>query len=149
MTKQLQDFTLQGIDAQGVEQTYTKNSFLGKKLVVYFYPKDNTPGCTKEACNFNAILPQIMAMANIIGVSADSIASHKKFREDHSLAFPLLSDVNLSLATHLGALKEDNNKILRSTFIIDESGNVIKEWLSVKVDGHDTAVLDMLKALKV
>ncbi|MCL2567545.1 MAG: peroxiredoxin [Alphaproteobacteria bacterium] len=147
--KQLPNFTLQGIDSQGVEKTYTNKDFLGKKLVIYFYPKDNTPGCTKEACSFNAILPQILGLANIVGVSGDSISSHKKFRENYSLAFPLLADANLNLAAGLGALKDSSEgeakKISRSTFIIDEKGNVIKDWKSVKVDGHDMDVLSELK----
>ncbi len=142
--KKLIDFKLQGIDAQGVEQTYSNDNFKGKKLVIYFYPKDNTPGCTKEACNFNLILPKIMKFANIIGVSADSIKSHKKFREDHSLSFPLISDEKLELASSLGAIKPsdiisnlimktvEGKKISRSTFIINEEGNVVKEWLTVK-----------------
>lgn len=163
--KKLIDFKLEGIDAQGVEKTYTNKDFAGKKLVIYFYPKDNTPGCTKEACNFNVMLPKIMSFANIIGVSADSIKSHKKFREDHSLAFPLISDPKLELANSLGATKELSNmnvmdiamklvmetsegkKMTRSTFIIDEKGNVAKEWLSVKVDGHDNEVLKELQNL--
>ncbi|MDR2008650.1 MAG: peroxiredoxin [Alphaproteobacteria bacterium] len=146
--KKLPNFTMQGIDSLGVEKTYTNNDFQGKKLVIYFYPKDNTPGCTKEACNFNAILPQILALANIVGVSGDSINSHKKFREDHSLSFPLLSDAGLELATALSALKDTDDgskKVLRSTFIINESGEIIKEWYGVKVDGHDMEVLEELK----
>jgi peroxiredoxin Q/BCP len=157
--KKLIDFKLDGIDSQGIEKTYTKADFIGKNLVVYFYPKDNTPGCTKEACNFNAILPQISALANIIGVSADDIKSHKKFREDHSLAFPLISDCKLELATSLGATKKsdiisklimetfENKKITRSTFIINDQGVVVKEWPSVTVNGHDTEVLAELKKL--
>jgi peroxiredoxin Q/BCP len=148
--KVLPNFTLAGIDSNGVEKTYTNKDFLGKKLVIYFYPKDNTPGCTKEACNFNAILPRIISLANIVGVSGDSIVSHKKFRENYSLAFPLLTDAKLELATQLGALKntdDGSKKISRSTFIIDEQGNIIKEYLAVKVDGHDVAILEDLKKL--
>ncbi len=150
--KELINFEIWGIDSQGNERSYSKNDFLGKKLVIYFYPKDNTPGCTKEACNFNAILPQIMSFANIIGVSSDSIKSHKKFRKDHFLSFPLLSDDKLKLATNLGAIKlsekeDGTKKISRSTFIINEEGIVIKEWLSVKVDGHEDEVLKKLKEL--
>lgn len=122
-------------------------------MVIYFYPKDDTPGCTKESCNFNALLPQIQNKANIIGVSADSIASHKKFQQKYGLKFPLLSDTETILAKVLGAYKESivekliTKGIKRTTFLIDKNGIIKAIWRDVKVDNHDKEVLDAVQNL--
>jgi peroxiredoxin Q/BCP len=149
----LPNFSLSGIDSFGVEKTYTNEDFLGKALVIYFYPKDDTPGCTKESCNFNLLLPQIHNKANIIGISADNIASHKKFQQKYDLKFPLLSDKDTILAQILGAYKESiiekliTKGIKRTTFLIDSSGIIRAIWRDVKVDNHDTEVLDAIQKL--
>jgi len=121
--------------------------------VIYFYPKDDTPGCTKESCNFNAILSQISNRANIVGISADSIESHKKFQLKYSLKFPLLSDSGANFAKILGAYKESiiekliTKGIKRTTFLINESGVITHIWYDVKVDNHDIDVLNAINSL--
>ncbi len=147
------EFCLQGITPEGVEKSYRNTDFLGKYLVIYFYPKDNTPGCTKESCNFNALLSQISNKANIIGISADSIESHKKFQLKYSLKFPLLSDSGASFAKSLGAYKESiiekliTKGIKRTTFLVDTNGFINHIWYDVKVNNHDIEVLNALNSL--
>jgi peroxiredoxin Q/BCP len=144
----LPEFNLYGVDEQGEEKQYKNTDFLGNLLVLYFYPKDDTPGCTKEACAFNAMLPQILKHCKIIGVSADSTSSHLKFQKKYGLKFPLLSDKDAILAKKMFATKDKLiNKILskgvaRSTFLFDKSGVLIRAWYDVSVDGHDTDVLN-------
>lgn len=141
---------LLGIDADGNEKEYSMSDFKGKKTILYFYPKDNTSGCTQEACDFRDNLNRLTAKANVVGVSPDSIASHKKFRENHDLSFPLLSDPEHKLAEEYGAWGEKSMYgkkymgIIRSTFILDENGKVEKEWRKVKVKGHVDEVLAFL-----
>lgn len=124
------------------------SDFSGKKLVVYFYPKDSTPGCTREAQAFTAAAKKLAAAgAAVVGISKDSIASHGKFREKFKLGIPLLSDPDLKVHEAFGAYGEKTmygKKVMgtiRSTFIIDEKGIVEKVFPSVKVDGHIDAVL--------
>lgn len=137
---------LKGIDGQGTEKEFTLTDF-DKSTVLYFYPKDNTPFCTKEACDFRDNFNRLTGLATVIGVSADDIESHKKFQQDHSLNFILLSDPEYKLAQILGVAKEDSdhNKIgvERSTFIIKE-GLIAKAWRNVNVDGHVDEVLKSL-----
>lgn len=146
----VKDFTLQGIDKNGQEKTFSISDFQGKKLVLYFYPKDNTPGCTQESCNFRDNLNRISNIANIVGVSPDSIKSHIKFQEKQSLNFPLLSDPEKELLGYFGAWGEKKMYgktymgVIRSTFIIDENGILKKEWRKVKVKGHVDNVLEEL-----
>ena len=122
--------------------------------MLYFYPKDDTPGCTKEACAFRDRLAEIQKLgAVVLGVSADDVASHKKFSEKFSLNFPLLADTDHKLAEQYGAWREKNMYgkvsmgIQRSTFLIDATGAVAKVWKKVSVDGHDQQVIDALTAL--
>ena len=122
--------------------------------MLYFYPKDDTPGCTKEACAFRDRLAEIQKLgAVVLGVSADDVASHKKFSEKFSLNFPLLADTDHKLAEQYGAWREKNMYgkvsmgIQRSTFLIDAKGAVAKVWKKVSVDGHDQQVIDALTAL--
>lgn len=144
------DFTLQGIDAEGNEKTFSLSDFAGQNIILYFYPKDNTPGCTQEACDFRDNFNRLTSKAAVIGVSADSIASHKKFREKQSINFPLLSDPGHKLLEQFGAWGEKKlygklfMGIIRSTFLIDKQGVVRKIWKNVKVKGH---VDDVLKSL--
>ena len=122
--------------------------------MLYFYPKDDTPGCTKEACAFRDRLAEIQKLgAVVLGVSADDVASHKKFSEKFSLNFPLLADTDHKMAEQYGAWREKNMYgkvsmgIQRSTFLIDAKGAVAKVWKKVSVDGHDQQVIDALTAL--
>jgi len=128
--------------------------FAGKKLVLYFYPKDNTPGCTTEAQGFRDAARKLAKLgAVVVGVSKDSVASHCKFIEKHELNFVLLSDEDGDMLTKYGAWGEKNMYgkkmmgIIRSTFVIDEAGIVRKAFRSVKVAGHVEKVLETVAAL--
>ncbi len=123
----------------------------GKKVVLYFYPKDDTPGCTTEACSFRDDYALFtMKGAVVVGISPDSVASHGKFRAKHSLPFYLLSDPDHAVAELYGAWGEKkaygktHEGILRSTFVIDEDGQIIKAFPNVKPDGHAQEVLAYL-----
>ena len=125
--------------------------FAGKKIVLYFYPKDNTSGCTKEACSFENNLTAIKKKgAVVIGVSADSIDSHAKFAEKYGLSFPLLSDEKKEIIKAYGVWKEKSMYgkkyfgIERTTVVIDEKGIVRHIFNKVKVDGHTDEVLAVL-----
>ncbi len=118
------DFNLQGIDAEGKEKSYSMADFSGQNIVLYFYPKDNTPGCTQEACDFRDNFNRLTSKAVLIGVSPDSIASHKKFQAKHNLNFILLSDPEYKLLEAYGAWGEKKMYgktflgVIRSTFIL-------------------------------
>ncbi len=125
--------------------------FGGKKVLLYFYPKDDTSGCTVQACAFRDTLPQIeSAGAVVIGVSPDGVDSHRKFKEKHDLNFPLLADEEHALAEAFGVWKEKSMYgrkywgVERSTFLIDEEGKVEKEWRNVTPQGHAEAMLGEL-----
>ena len=125
--------------------------FRGKKLVLYFYPKDDTPGCTKEACSFSDNLARVRRKgAEVIGISADSAKSHRKFSEKYKLPFMLLSDEDKNVVNAYGVWKEKSFMgrkymgIQRTTFIIDEKGRVAHVFSKVKVDGHTEEVLEKL-----
>ena len=140
-------------NAQG--QTISLSDFAGQWLIVYFYPKDNTPGCTTEAIAFSEKLTEFAALnARIVGVSPDSVISHGKFIEKHNLTIELISDPDHSIAEVYGAwgLKKFMGKeymgIIRSTFLIDPTGNVAKSWSNVRVKGHVEKVLETLKKLQ-
>ncbi|MFA6234192.1 MAG: thioredoxin-dependent thiol peroxidase [Bacteroidota bacterium] len=122
--------------------------FAGKKVVLYFYPKDNTPGCTQEACDFRDNIARVQsAGAVVLGVSTDSIASHEKFREKYDLPFELLTDESHAMMEKYGVWKEKMNYgrtymgIERTTVLIDEEGVVTRLWSKVKVKGHVDQVL--------
>ena len=149
--KKAPDFCLKGIDEKGNEKEFCLKDFKGKKIVLYFYPRDNTPGCTKEACDFRDNMARIKRKgAIVLGISPDSINSHKKFKEKHGLSFPLLSDPDKKIAEKYGAYGEKKmygkvkKGIIRSTFIIDEEGKIIKAFYNVKVKGHVDEVLKYL-----
>lgn len=141
---------LEAIDKDGKEITFSEKDFVGHRTVLYFYPKDNTSGCTKEACDFRDNLNRLLAHANVIGVSPDSIASHQKFQQKQGLNFTLVADINHELAEKYGVWKEKSMYgrkymgIERSTFILDEKGKIIKEWRKVKVAGHVDEILNSL-----
>jgi peroxiredoxin Q/BCP len=126
----------------------------GRPVVLYFYPRDNTPGCTREACDFRDTMARIKRTgAVVLGVSPDSLASHEKFHAQQRLNFPLLSDPDKKVAKKYGAFGEKvmyGRKVqgmIRSTFVIDAGGLVRRVFPKVRVDGHAEAVLDVLKTL--
>ena len=126
-----------------------------KNVVLYFYPKDDTPGCTTEACGFRDGQKKFAAKDTVIlGVSCDSVASHQKFTEKYELPFPLLADEDHVVAAKYGVWVEKNMYgkksmgIQRATFLIDKEGKIAASWPRVKVDGHVDAVADAVKALE-
>ena len=144
------DFTLAGGDGSQVSLASLK----GKPVVLYFYPKDDTPGCTKEACAFRDTQSRLRkAGAVVLGVSPDSVASHQKFGAKYKLPFTLLSDPDKAIAKKFGAYGEKvmyGKKVvgmIRSTFVIDAEGVVRKVFPKVRVDGHAEQVLQALQEL--
>jgi peroxiredoxin Q/BCP len=126
----------------------------GQVVVLYFYPKDSTPGCTTESQDFAAAHARfVKAGATVIGISRDSLASHEKFRAKYELPFALLSDPEEALCTLFGVMKQKNmygkmvRGIERSTFLIDSGGVLRQEWRGVKIPGHVDAVLEAVAAL--
>ena len=141
-------FTLPDQDGKMV----SLKDFMGQKVVLYFYPKDNTPGCTKQACNFGELLPQFREKgAVVIGVSKDSVASHKKFQEKFGLPFTLLSDTELKVIQAYGVWQEKNMYgkktmgVVRTTYLIDEKGVIVKAFGRVKAAENPQQMLDELK----
>ncbi len=136
-------------DSQGNQVSL--NGYKGKWAVLYFYPKDDTPGCTKEACQFRDDFKTLEALgAKVIGVSIDDSFSHKKFAEKYNLPFPLLSDASGEVAARYGALH--NFLIIklakRYTFLINPQGKIAKIYLSVDTSKHSQEIIDDLKKLK-
>lgn len=130
------------------------HDFKGKKVVLYFYPKDDTPGCTTEACDFRDTLTDYKELnVEIVGVSKDPTSSHEKFIEKYKLPFVLLSDTDLKLMEAFGVWKEKTMYgrtalgVSRSTFLIDENSILVKAWPNIKATGHVAKVLDELKKL--
>lgn len=143
-------FKLKNQDGKIISLTELK----GKPVVLYFYPKDDTPGCTKEACNFRDEFPKFGKLkVKIIGISVDSIESHKKFAEKYNLPFNLLSDEKKEIVEKYDVWKEKNMYgrkymgIERTTFIIDAEGKISKIFSKVKVDDHNKEVMEALKEL--
>ena len=127
---------------------------MGRNTVLYFYPKDNTPGCTKQACAFTESMAQFNTLsADIIGVSKDSVAKHKKFKEKYGLSFPLASDEYSDVCERYGVWIEKSMYgkkymgIERTTFLIDAKGIIRKIWRKVKVDGHRDEIIAALQNL--
>lgn len=142
------DFSSLGSD----DKEHKLSDYKGKKVVLYFYPKDNTAGCTTEACDFRDYFANIKDLnAVVLGVSRDSLASHDKFISKLGLPFVLLSDTTEEVCKLYDVIKEKNMYgrkslgIERSTFIIDEEGRLVKEFRKVKVKGHVDEVLEILK----
>ena len=143
-------FCLPGMD----EREVCLDDFKGKWLVLYFYPKDNTSGCTREAVDFTLALPTLINLgAEVLGISRDSPASHKKFIEKHGLGIKLASDADHKVTEAYGgwALKKMYGKesfgVVRSTFLIDPRGKVAHAWKKVSVKGHAEAVAKKLKEM--
>jgi peroxiredoxin Q/BCP len=127
-------------------------SLRGKNIVLYFYPRDNTPGCTTESNDFKMYHDEFLALDTIVlGVSRDNMKSHQKFCDKFSFTFPLISDEDEKLCTYFDVMKTKNmygkqvRGIERSTFFIDKQGKLQKEWRKVKVDGHVETVLDFVQ----
>jgi len=142
------DFTLPDQDGTSV----SLGDFAGRQLVVYFYPRDDTPGCTKEACQFNDNLAAFhKAKVPILGVSADSAEKHRKFREKYGLKITLLTDADHAVGEAFGAWGEKTMYgkktigVIRSTFLIGADGNIIRAWYHVKADGHAAKVLEEVR----
>ncbi|NLO05556.1 MAG: thioredoxin-dependent thiol peroxidase [candidate division WS1 bacterium] len=156
--KRAPQFTLPGInlDKVGIEgEKVSLKDLQGQIVVLYFYPRDNTSGCTKEAEGFRDLKGQFTRNgAVILGVSTDDLASHRKFVEKHKLSFPLLSDVDNKVAEKYGVWQEKKMAgktymgIVRSTFLIDADGKVAKVWPKVKPEGHAREVLEAIKSMQ-
>jgi len=153
MSEKLSAATLKLPLALSGGQTTTLAEQAGRWVVLYFYPKDSTPGCTTEGIDFNALLPQFEQLgASVFGVSRDSVKSHDNFCAKQGFNFPLISDADEKLCTALEVIKEKNMYgrtvlgIERSTFLISPEARIVAQWRKVKVPGHAQAVLDALKA---
>lgn len=132
-------------------QMHTLSEYAGKKVILYFYPKDNTPGCTKQACGFSERYPQFMEKAAVVlGISKDSVASHKKFKEKYNLGFTLLSDTELSAIQAYDVWKEKMNYgkvsmgVVRTTYLIDENGIIAKAFDKVNATENPAQMLEEL-----
>lgn len=141
------DFTLPDQNGNSV----SLSDFKGKRVILYFYPKDNTSGCTKQACGFAELYPQFREKgAVIIGISKDSVASHKRFEEKYGLPFTILSDEEKKVIIAYDAWKEKKNYgkvsmgVVRTTYLIDEGGIIIKAMDKVKAAENPAQMLDML-----
>ena len=141
------DFTLP--DQNG--EMHSLSDYAGKRVILYFYPKDNTPGCTRQACGFSELRPQFEEKgAVILGVSRDSVASHKKFEEKQKLTFTLLSDPELQAIQAYDVWKEKKNYgrvsmgVVRTTYLIDENGMIVKAFDKVKAAENPAQMLEEL-----
>ena len=141
------NFSLEGDDSQ----VHSLKDFIGKPLVIFFYPKDLTPGCTTEACDFSENLSHFRRLSTeVIGISKDSLASHARFKSIHSLGMLLLSDPDLAVHKQFCAYGpktlygKTSLGVIRSTFLIDEHGKIAKAWYKVRVKNHVQAVIEML-----
>jgi peroxiredoxin Q/BCP len=144
------DFELPADDGS----TVRLKSLRGEPVVVYFYPRDDTPGCTREACAFRDRKAELAKLGvRVLGISTDDVKSHGKFRDKYGLNFPLLADTEHRTAEAFGAWQEKNMYgkkswgIVRSTFLIDRAGEINRVWRRVNVDGHDAEVIEAAKGL--
>lgn len=144
------EFTLP--DGEG--RTHSLRDYAGKYLALYVYPKDDTPGCTTEACDFRDNLALKSHGVQILGLSRDDAASHRAFAEKHGLPFPLLSDPSAEYVRRIGAYGvkvlygKSSEGVKRSTFLVGPDGTLVKAWYAVKVDGHADAVVKAIEADK-
>ena len=146
---EVEDFAVASTDG-----TFRLSDHAGHPVVLYFYPKDNTPGCTTEGMQFRDLYPKFAKLGAVVaGVSRDSLKSHANFRDKMAFPFPLLSDADEALCTRFGVIKMKNmygkkvRGIERSTFVIDRAGQLAREWRGVKVPGHAEEVLAFVKTL--
>lgn len=143
-----------GLQAESTQGTIRFADLKGRAVILYFYPRDNTPGCTLESQNFRDLHDEFQkAEATVIGISRDSMSSHHRFCEKQSLPFALISDPDETLCEKFGVMKLKNmygkqvRGIERSTFLIDREGRIAREWRGVKVPGHAEAVLEAVREL--
>lgn len=144
------DFSVKSSSGQNVRLSDLR----GRKVILYFYPKDDTPGCTIEGNDFNRLLPEFRKLNTVVyGISRDTVASHCRFRDKYGFGFELLSDEDETLCRLFDVIKEKNmygKKVMgieRSTFVIDEAGKLAAEFRKVKADGHAEAMLDFIRSL--
>ncbi len=149
LNKKVPDFS-----AESTSGTFRLSDHKGKNVVLYFYPRDNTPGCTREGQDFRDNIAKFRRNKTVVvGVSRDSLASHEKFREKQGFPFELISDKDETLCRLFDVIKEKNmygKKVMgieRSTFLIDINGKLRREWRKVKVDGHVDEVLEAVREL--
>jgi peroxiredoxin Q/BCP len=147
INKAVPSFSLLGTN----EIKFTLNNYLGKNVILYFYPRDSTPGCTNEGIDFTTLYPDFKKKnAEIFGISRDSINSHEKFKKKYNFPFELLSDSEEAACSLFDVIKMKNmygkqvQGIERSTFLIDSKGMLIKEWRGLKVPGHAEEVLNSI-----
>lgn len=145
---------MKSFSATGTSGDFKLSDYLGKYVVLYFYPKDNTPGCTIESKGFSEFYSEFLQMnAVVVGVSKDKLEAHNKFKQKYNFPFDLLSDVDGSLCKLFDVIKEKQmfgkkiQGIARSTFLFDTKGNLIHEWRNVRVKGHVKDVLEKLRLL--
>ncbi|MFA6902343.1 MAG: peroxiredoxin [Gallionellaceae bacterium] len=149
-TTEVADFTLPATDGANFQLHATR----GKSLVIFFYPKDNTPGCTTESQQFRDLYDEFRkANCEVVGISRDSIKSHENFKAKFSLPYALLSDSEEKVCEQFAVMKLKNmygkqvRGIERSTFVLDAAGKLVKEWRGLKADGHAQQVLDFVRTL--
>ncbi|HJU21872.1 MAG TPA: peroxiredoxin [Casimicrobiaceae bacterium] len=145
---------VKNFEAASTDGTFRLSDHAGHPVVLYFYPKDNTPGCTTEGMQFRELYPKFAKLGAVVaGVSRDSLKSHENFKSKMGFPFPLLSDADEALCNQFGVIKMKNmygkkvRGIERSTFVIDGAGKLAKEWRGVKVPGHAEQVLEFVKTL--
>ena len=145
---------MKNFTAASTNGTFDFKNTRGKYLVLYFYPKDNTPGCTNESKDFRDLYQKFKQLnAEIVGVSRDSLVSHDKFRVKHELPFELIADTDSNICDLFKVIKEKSMfgktalGLVRSTFLFDPEGNLVKEWRKVKVAGHAEEVLAAIQGL--
>lgn len=144
------DFSLPADDGKSL----SLSGYQGRKLVLYFYPKDDTPGCTTESCDFRDRVKDFNKIGvDVVGISRDSVASHQKFKKKYGLNFPLLSDESGEVCEKYGVWQEKSMMgkkymgIVRSTFLIDEDGKIARIWRNVKVEGHADDVREAVREI--
>ena len=149
-TTEVADFTLPATDGA----TFQLHAARGITLVIFFYPKDNTPGCTTESQQFRDLYADFKkARCEVVGISRDSLKSHENFKRKFSLPYALLSDSDEKVCAQFGVMKLKNmygkqvRGIERSTFVLDSTGKICKEWRGLKADGHAQQVLDFVRTL--
>jgi len=150
LNKMIPDLTCQMTGEKKIKMRDLK----GKRIVLYFYPKDNTPGCTTESIEFQNLLKEFAKLnTEVIGISRDSLSSHEKFRSKYDFSFDLISDEDEVICDAFDVIKEKNMYgkkymgIERSTFLIDENNKLIAEWRKVKAKGHAQSILDYIANL--
>ena len=146
----LPEFTAAATSGQQIDS----KDLIGKPLILYFYPKDSTPGCTRESVDFAAVYDELNKLGvNLYGISRDSLKSHENFRSKQQLPFELISDADQSLCELFDVIREKNmygRKVIgieRSTFLFDASGKLVREWRKLKVPGHVDEVMSSVRAL--